>query len=123
MSEESRRDWPKILKDFPRASTVNLGITIKDGTTPRDVTGYKGYVAYSRDPDGVPEHEVELVPTATPADGQLLGTLTDSDSLSEFEVATYYYSIKYVKPAGDAYTIDMAEIDVLQEVSARVDQT
>ncbi len=105
--------------DFVRGTTKPVKMNLKD----TDVTGYMGYFSMSLKLNcATPDLEIEMPPTATPADGDLISKITDTQSYA-LPAGTYFYSFRFIDPDGATTVVDMGKIKLHQCINPRIEQT
>jgi hypothetical protein len=123
MASTIHKDYPSPLKDFIQGQTIPIVITRKVNGVVSDVTGYKGYVYFSKERNGGGDDdiEIELNPTATPTDGILSGELTDTQTLA-MDATTWYYSFRYINPSGQTFVPFIGKVKILEGINPRIEQ-
>ncbi len=105
-------DYPGILKDIPQGTTVPLEFTFTDDElTPIDITDYSLQILLAAQLGDEPDLVINL-PVGNAGTGVFVGEISDEQT-AELLTGTYFYTIKYTKPDGRTYIIDMGKIKVL----------
>ncbi len=117
--------YPGSMGDIVQGDTKKYTITITDNTVdpavPEDITGAKFVITLktARDKELLPSLEVIIDPPTDPTNGITAGKLSDTQTQA-LAVGTYYYSIRYIDPIGDAFVIDLGTLEVLAAVSDQI---
>ena len=116
MGDPLYSQYPGILDDFPQGTTVPVVFTFNDSAgDPIDVTGYTMSIVLSLKRGFSPIALTVNIVIGSAINGIMEGELSVANTTA-LDAGNYYYIIKYTKPDGKAYVIDMGKVTVITGV-------